>query len=218
MVGVLAAGAGGVTLTPLVSASVGFFAKTVAVGVCVNCLLHFPRGARILGVAMDSPSQDPLDLEIAAKAESVVLKEHELAAKERELEIERAELRALQRAASLRPVAKMNGARHSAGEPDTLRKRGGVGKVAGTISSQWRNTMGRLVETGNQPLPYDKWPDVAAAIGFDLKPKAARDWLHRGAGAKAGYIERVGNGYRVSQAAIEKFEFRTAEMPTGGSE
>jgi hypothetical protein len=163
---------------------------------------------------IDSPTVDPLDREIADRSAAI-------AAKERELELERVELRALQRAAMLRPVAKMNGAAHPrpqehhqedrlAEQPAKRSKGKARGKVAGTISNQWRQVMARAVELGNDLMPAEGWVMVADLAGYQLTPRGTADWLRRGVGAQLGFIERRGDNYRVSETAIEKFGFQPA--------
>jgi hypothetical protein len=160
---------------------------------------------------MDPILQDPLDQEIAAKKASI-------ATKERDLEMERIELRALQRAASLRPFHRKNGvsrlehpAADAGGHAPRERSRG---KLRGTLSNRWREIMRRVVMEGNEPLPPDLWSVVAHQAGFDLEVKSARDWLRRGVGAQLGFIDRQGDAYRVSQAAIEKFNLKAATPPS----
>lgn len=151
---------------------------------------------------MDELTTDPLEREISAKSEAI-------SALERQLEIATAELRALQRAASLRPVI-----RETAGYAACKGISKGIarGKPPGAISNQWREIMGRMVEQGNAPAPPSLWSAVAGARGYPLDTKAVRDWLRRGAGAKLGLIERHGEHYKVSQAAIEKFGFVVAKL------
>jgi len=96
------------------------------------------------------------------------------------------------------------------------------GKAPGTLSNQWRTIMEHVVLTGNRPSSPLQWSDMALVRGFNIEEKSVRDWLRRAAESEYHYIERIGDSYRVSDTAIQKFGFKTAEppqeVPSGGSE
>jgi hypothetical protein len=169
---------------------------------------------------IDSPSPDPLDVEISTRAAAVAKMEMALVEMERAVSIERIKLDALRHAATLRPVGKMNGSAHigSYGTHTsvTLGAKSSRGKQPGTISNQWRAVMGKMAQSvGREPLPPDVWSAAARELGFKMEVKSIRDWLRRGVGAKLGFIDRDGDsdGYGVSQLAIEKFNLQTAAPP-----
>ena len=145
---------------------------------------------------------------IAEKAAAVAAKEHEL-------ELARVELQALQHAASLLKLSSesISAARSSSHLRMSVVQSNARGKLAGTLSNRWRQVMALVAETGNHPTPPDGWVVAGEAAGFKLSPTATADWLRRGVGAKMGFIERIGNDYRVSQKAIQKFGFKTAKPP-----
>lgn len=152
----------------------------------------------------DQSPADPLDREIAEKVAAI-------AAKERELEFERVELRTLQRAAALRPVAPTVRAPSSGQE---RARGGGKGRVKGSLTRQWQTVMSRFVELGNEFQDAEGWVTVAELAGYQLTPRGTADWLRRGVGSQLGYIERQGDTYRVSYRAIEKFSFARNPVAT----
>jgi hypothetical protein len=180
----------------------------------------------------DSPTADPLDCEIAVKASAIM-------AAERQLEIDRAELRALQRAATLRPATKINGNAHTAnraiaaltesGTHNTRQSSGALarGKARGSLNQQWRVVMGGVVAQGNQFLSPEGWAAIGRMMGYDIDTKRAAGWLRRGAGIEMDFIERNGDSYRVTDAAIERFGLavndtqppftKVAAVPDGGT-
>lgn len=157
---------------------------------------------------MQESPLDPLDRAIAAKRAAIVRTEHDL-------EIERAELRAMEFSASLRPV-KLNGTQQRlTREPnqDGGTERGGRGKLPGTISRQWIDVMAAAVNTGNVSRHHEKWAAMAHSLGYNISPITVRDWLRRGMGMKLGYIERARNDFRVTDLGIEKLGLKTATPP-----
>jgi hypothetical protein len=158
--------------------------------------------------APDALSQEIADLELAALQ------------KERELELVRIELKALKRAAELRPISYHEVGHGSVAHAQSYVVRsphhgGPRGKLAGTINNTYRETMRRVVEEGNNYLTPDLWAVASKECGYELSVKAARDWLFRGGGAKSGYVERSGNSYRVSALAIDRFGFKRPERTVG---
>src|SRR4051794_29708862 len=99
---------------------------------------------------MDSatPHHDELDQAIEAKAAALAEKESVADKLAREVELERAELRALRHAATLRPLRTNGSARTGGYSPptDDRPQKSGKGKPAGTLSQQWRQVMGQAVE------------------------------------------------------------------------
>ena len=95
------------------------------------------------------------------------------------------------------------------------------GKAPGSLSSQWRKIMAKIVAAGNDPMDPDYWCIAASEAGFpNMEVKAARDWLRRAAANEYGFILKHGDSFNVSDAAIEKFHLRTPkpspEAPSDG--
>ena len=161
---------------------------------------------------IESPTPDPLDIEIA-KVEAAI------AGLGREIDKLRIQRDALKLAASLRPVLVGSILPGGASRPTIsklLALKGSTtrGKAPGAINNSWRLTLSRVVEEGNNFLSPDLWAAAAKEVGVELQPKAARDWLYRGGGAKRGYVERRGDTYRVSDLAIEKFGLKAPKPPS----
>ncbi len=49
------------------------------------------------------------------------------------------------------------------------------------------------------------WAVASRECGYEVSAKAVKDWLYRGGGATAGYVERQDDSYHVSQLAIDEF-------------
>lgn len=98
--------------------------------------------------------------------------------------------------------------------PDGIQPPAKRGKAPGTLSSQWRKIMAKIVAAGNDPMHPEYWCLAAAEAGFPkMEVKAARDWLRRSAANEYGFIARHGDNFNVSAAAIEKFLLRALEPP-----
>lgn len=94
------------------------------------------------------------------------------------------------------------------------------GRQPGAISHEWRDTLGILFNRGSGWFSID---DVVAAAHSSNLPKVrARDADDRmRAYIDLGYVERQGDGYRVSEIAAEKYGFsrpETTEAPTADAE
>ncbi len=154
--------------------------------------------------------QDPLDIEIAAK-EATAIK------LERDLDVVRVEIRTLRRAAELRPavrnVAPTKRVLYSPPPDFSAQQSSGRGKAPGAISMQWRQIMGKMVANGNSLMAPDLWVLAASECGHEVDVDTARDWLRRAAKSDFGYIERDGDAFRVSQAAIQRFNLKAPEPP-----
>jgi hypothetical protein len=98
--------------------------------------------------------------------------------------------------------------------PDSPQISGKRGKAPGSLSSQWRKIMAKIVAAGNDPMHPDYWCIAAAEAGFPaMEVKAARDWLRRAAASEYGFILKHGDGFNVSAAAVKKFHLRAPEPP-----
>ena len=80
---------------------------------------------------------------------------------------------------------------------------------------QWRTIMRSVVEMDNEYMNFHDWATLARDAGVEISETAVRDWLRRGGGARAGFIERNGDLFRVAPAAIQKFALDTPKPPHG---
>jgi len=158
---------------------------------------------------------DPLDAEIAA-VRRVMMDAR------RVIEIQGAVLASLERVKAARDGVKPNGAaaldpvQLSAPAMGALNAHASAsrrGKQPGAISNQWRDTMGKIVADGNHLMTPDLWSVAASECNYTIDAETARDWLRRAAKTTFGYIERQGDAFRVSQAAIQRFKLKAPEPP-----
>lgn len=91
---------------------------------------------------------------------------------------------------------------------ESMRSEAPRGKAPGSLGARWRKIMQVVVQNGNSALTPDLWAVAAETAGYPMETKRARDWLRRATEKEHHYIQRVGDGYRVSDAAIEKFKLR----------
>ena len=167
----------------------------------------------------DSPP-DPLDAEIAAVRRVMMDARHTI-------EIQGAVLASLERVKAARDGQKPSGAEPSSPVQLTYVPVGALnahanatrrGKLPGALSAQWRSTMGKLVADGNHLATPDLWSVAAAECGYEIDVDRARDWLRRSAASGLGFIERQGDAFRVSQAAIQRFNLQAPVPPSEGSD
>lgn len=94
------------------------------------------------------------------------------------------------------------------------------GRQPGAISHEWRNTLGLLYWRNAGGFSIDHV--VAAAHSNGLPNLGSRDAEDRmRAYIELGYVERHGDGFRVSELAAQKYEFsrrQTQEAPTADAE
>ena len=115
------------------------------------------------------------------------------------------ELHTLERAAQLRPSSEIIAPAipRSKIRPDTSRR---GGRQSGAISKEWREILKRVaVAYPNGAMPED----IAAfgpIVGLDnLRPRDARQQADKYVGH--GYLEHIGERYRVTAKAQERFGF-----------
>jgi hypothetical protein len=131
-----------------------------------------------------------------------------------------AEIAALETAARLRPVMAAHAPISTERAPASTR-RGGGGRRPGDISMQWRAILSDIHELGGVDS-YDRIAEIAATHGTKLAISSVRDRVRNL--LATGLIEgAVGNGFRVTSTAVERFGFtkETAspegEADTGGA-
>ena len=155
--------------------------------------------------------KDALDQEIETKRQEV----EEARARLRALELE---LQTLERAAQLRPAAGMNQRAVLIPTPSLRASRRG-GRQQGAISKEWREILKRVAAVYPDGAIAEDIAAFGPAIGLDnLRPRDARQQAEKYVGL--GYFERVGDRYRVTDAAKVRFGIGvTGSEPTvDGSE
>lgn len=150
----------------------------------------------------------------------------ELADLKRKVEARETELRALVKAAELRPEpaasptverepkrVRLNAPAPESGPADptlppgtiTVERRGG--RQPGAISKQWRNVLdGIYAEGKNRPHDVGAISLLAESAGLDLQVSSVLARMKNY--VELGYVEEVNGHYRVTPTAIEKFELR----------
>lgn len=136
--------------------------------------------------------------------------DQEIEAKRRELETARAqiealavELRALERAAALRPARQ--GQRSSLPPSSPRRRSGRGGRMPGAISKPWRQILIRVAKVYPNGAIVEDIAAFGASVGLsNLRPRDARQQCEKY--LRHGFVEQVsGNRYKVTAAAIERF-------------
>lgn len=162
---------------------------------------------------------DKLDQEIAAKRREVTLykAQYDAAA---------LELRALERAASLRPSAstpahtspaeqpKVSKARERTRTRSTVRK---GGRQPGSISVSWQNVLREMYRTGNRKHKYDAIHTITQRLGLGVSEASTRDRVRNM--TKTGLLSGgPAKGFAVTDEAIAKFGLaQSNEAPNGKS-
>lgn len=140
-------------------------------------------------------SKDALDKEIEAKRLELEKARAQIA----ELEVE---LRALQRAAALRPPRSAHGA--SRPQHNAPRRSGRGGRVPGAISKPWREILVRVSKAYPAGATVEDIASFGPAVG--LPNLRARDARHQAEKYLAhGFVERVGDRFKVTDSAVERF-------------
>ncbi|HUB15220.1 MAG TPA: hypothetical protein VMB34_24940, partial [Acetobacteraceae bacterium] len=117
-------------------------------------------------------------------------------------------------AASLRSESQVNGGSpRPAGRPASTimqtekKPRGRGGRSHGMLTAPYRRLVCAMVERGNPLMDSFAISALAHEIGLNLSPKRAGDRFRKYSFPQRGVAERVGDEYRISQAAIVRYGF-----------
>ncbi|HXC14766.1 MAG TPA: hypothetical protein VNV39_18265 [Stellaceae bacterium] len=140
---------------------------------------------------------DALDQEIEAKRLALRKARAQLV----ELEVE---LRALERAAALRPPRAGVNQRAAPPSAHVQRRSGRGGRVPGAISKPWRRLLMKLRELYPEGALPEEIASFGPAIGLpNLRPRDAR--LQAEKYLERGFVEQVGDRYKVTDLAWGRF-------------
>lgn len=175
-----------------------------------------------LGRAPITRAMDRLEEEIRRKRQAVEAAQRELEqAKERarqaqqQLDRESIELAAFQKAAQLRPAGappEQQAMRQEA-EPTHQRR---LGRQPGAIKKEWREVLRDMLRNGNRPQSPSAISLLAERFGLPHDAKSIRERF-RGFESH-GFVEKVGDDYRVTDVAVQRFDLDGTSPLVDGEE
>jgi hypothetical protein len=148
--------------------------------------------------------KDALDREIETKR----LELEKVRVRTAELEVE---LRVLERAAALRPP---RSSQRATPPPKEQRRSGRGGRVPGAISKPWRAILMKVHELYPDGATIDEIASFGLALGLrNLRARDARQQAEKY--VAHGFMEPVGDRYKVTNLAAERFQKSSATPDRG---
>ncbi len=111
-------------------------------------------------------------------------------------------LRIFKEAAALRPATSHGQTADSQPKSNGHRK---SGRQPGSLSKEWRAILKAMNNDGNAPREPSAIAEVSKKAGHPVDVHTVRDRMRKY--AEFGFVERVGNAYRVAAKATERFGF-----------